>query len=50
MVFSYAEAENKFKLTRPRYSRALDALIKFGFIDINHHGGGMFKDMTTYYL
>jgi hypothetical protein len=50
IVFSYAEAENKFKLTRPRYSRALDDLIKFGFIDINHHGGGLFKDMTTYYI
>ena len=50
IVFSYAEAENKFNLTRPRYSRALDDLIKFGFIDINHRGGGMFKDMTTYYI
>ena len=50
IVFSYAEAENKFKLTKPRFRRAIDALIKYGFIDINHHGGAMFKDMTTYYL
>ena len=52
IVFSYAEAidKDKFKLTRPRFRRALDNLIKFGFIDINHHGGGMFKDMTTYYI
>ena len=52
IVFSYAEAidKDKFKLTRPRFRRALDNLIKFGFIDINHHGGGMAKDMTTYYI
>lgn len=52
IVFSYAEAidKEKFKLTRPRFRRALDNLIKFGFIDINHHGGGMIKDMTTYYI
>ena len=52
IVFSYAEAINKdkFKLTRPRFRRAIDNLIKFGFIDINHHGGGMAKDMTTYYI
>ena len=52
IVFSYAEAidEDKFKFTRPKFRRALDNLIKFSFIDINHHGGGMFKDMTTYYI
>ena len=52
IVFSYAEAidKDKFKFTRPKFRRALDNLIKFGFIDINHHGGGMVKDMTTYYI
>ncbi|MBT6296799.1 MAG: hypothetical protein HOJ14_09600 [Nitrospina sp.] len=50
IVFSYPEAETKFKLSRPRFSRALTALIEYGFIDINHHGGGMIKDMTTYYI
>ena len=50
IVFSYAEAENNFKLTKPRFRNAIDALIKYGFIDINHHGGGMVKDMTTYYI
>ena len=52
IIFSYPEAidKEKFKLTRPRFRRALDNLIKFGFIDINHHGGGMVKDMTTYYI
>lgn len=50
IVFSYSEAANKFKLTKPRFRRAIDDLIKYGFIDINHHGGAMFKDMTTYYI
>ncbi|MGY8817621.1 MAG: hypothetical protein ACKVHB_07630, partial [Pseudomonadales bacterium] len=36
-------------LSKPRFSRALTALIEYGFIDINHHGGGMFNDMTTYH-
>ena len=49
IVFSYAEAVNKFMLSKPRFSRALTALIEYGFIDINHHGGGMFNDMTTYH-
>ena len=50
IVFSYAEAVTRFKLSRPTYSRALTALIKYGFVDINHHGGGMIKDMSTYYI
>jgi hypothetical protein len=50
IVFSYAEALNKFMLSKPRFSRALTVLIEYGFIDINHHGGGMFKDMTSYYI
>ena len=50
IVFSYPEAVTRFKLSRPTFSRALTALIEYGFIDINHHGGGMIKDMTTYYI
>ena len=50
IVFSYPEAETKFKLSRPRFSRALTALIEYGFIDINHHGGGMLGDASTYYI
>ena len=50
IVFSYPEAVTKFQLSRPAFSRALTALIEYGFIDINHHGGGMFKDMTSYYI
>jgi len=48
IVFSYADAEKKYGLTRARYSRALNALIEKGFIDIDHHGGGMMGDCTLY--
>ena len=48
IVFTYAEASKKFGITRPRFQRALDDLIKYGFIDISHHGGGMNHDYSTY--
>jgi len=48
IVFSYAEAENKYGLTRPRFARAINDLIEKGFIDIAHHGGGMMGDCTLY--
>jgi hypothetical protein len=50
IVFSYEEALKSFNITKSRFVRALDTLIKYGFIDINHHGGGMNKDCTTYYI
>ena len=50
IVFPYSEALNKFGITHPRFARALSRLIEFGFIDINHSGGGMVKDITTYYI
>jgi len=48
IVFPYAEAENKFGITRPRFQRALDQLVEHGFIDIVHPGGGMTKDISKY--
>jgi len=48
IVFSYVDAEKKYGLTRARFSRALNALIEKGFIDIDHHGGGMMGDCTLY--
>ena len=50
IVFTYTEAFNKFGITKPRFRRALDDLIKYGFIDINHHGGGMNHDYSTYFI
>jgi hypothetical protein len=48
IYFTYSEAQKKYKLTRPRFQRAIDDLIDKGFIEINHHGGGMMKDSSTY--
>ena len=48
IVFPYAEAENKFGITRPRFQRAIDQLVEHGFIDIVHSGGGMLRDISKY--
>ena len=50
IVFPYSQAESKFGITKPRFRRAIKQLIEFGFIDINHHGGGLVKDCTTYFI
>ena len=50
IVFPYSEAHKKFKITRPRFARAISQLVEVGFVDINHLGGGMVKDITTYYI
>ena len=47
IVFPYAEAENKFGITRPRFQRAIDQLVEKGFLDIKHAGGGMMKDTIS---
>lgn len=48
IIFTYTEAKNKYKITFPRFQRALDDLIEHGFIDIKHHGGGLNGDTTKY--
>ena len=50
IVFPYCEANKKYGIPASTFSKAIDQLIEFGLIDINHHGGGMVKDMTTYYI
>ena len=50
IVFPYSEAEKKYGITKSRFVRALDQLIRYGFIDINHHGGGLMGDPTTYFI
>ena len=50
IVFPYCDAKKKYGIPASTFARAIDQLIKFGLIDINHHGGGMAKDMTTYYI
>jgi hypothetical protein len=48
IVFTYAEAEDKFGIPRSTFKRAIDQLVDLGFIDIAHHGGGMLKDCSKY--
>ncbi len=48
IVFTYNEAEKK-GITRPRFSRALDSLVEYGFIDITHSGCGSVKGDTSKY-
>lgn len=49
IVFTYSEAV-KLGFTRPQFKRALDQLVLSGFVDIEHHGGGMNKDFSKYSL
>jgi hypothetical protein len=50
IVFTYPDAKKNYGLTGPRFKRALEDLVAKGFIDINHHGGGMVGDFSTYYI
>ena len=50
IVFPYSQAEIKYGITKPRFRRAINQLIEHGFLEINHHGGGMVKDCTTYII
>jgi len=47
IIFTYIEAL-KLGFTRPKFKRAIDQLIECGFIDIEHHGGGLMKDCSKY--
>ena len=48
ILFTYAEAQNKFGISRSTFRRAVDQLVNLGFIEIAHHGGGMMKDCSKY--
>jgi len=48
IVFTYAEAVEKYGISRSRFKRAIDELIAKGFIDIAATGMGVHK-VTTYY-
>jgi hypothetical protein len=50
IIFTYQEALTKWGITKSRFARALDELIEKGFININHLGGGMVKDTSTYFI
>ena len=48
IVLTYAEITAKFGIARSTFRNSIDQLVKLGFIDIAHHGGGMMKDSSKY--
>ncbi len=48
LIFTYADAKKKFNITPSTFARAIGQLVKFGFIEVTHHGGGMLKDSSKY--
>ena len=48
IIFTYADAWEKFKMFRSTFCRSIRQLVELGFIDITHHGGGMMKDCSKY--
>ena len=48
LIFTYAEAVKRFGMARSTFRNCIDQLVKLGFIDIYHHGGGMFNDCSKY--
>jgi|SaaInlStandDraft_2_1057019.scaffolds.fasta_scaffold12375_1 hypothetical protein len=48
IVLTYAEITTRFGIARSTFRNSIDQLVKLGFIDIAHHGGGMMKDCSKY--
>ena len=48
IVFTYREAEQKYEISRGAFSRAINELVKFGFIEITRPGIGYAKIETHY--
>ena len=48
ITFGWREAEKKWGMSKGRFGRALDQLVQFGFIDIEHSGGGCEGDASLY--
>jgi len=48
IVLTYAETTKRFGIARSTIRNSIDQLVKLGFIDIAHHGGGMMKDSSKY--
>ena len=48
IVFPYKEAQKRFHIPRSTFTRAIDNLIEYGFIDIAHLGGGLIGVCTKY--
>jgi hypothetical protein len=50
LVFTYIEAEKKYGVSKPRFSRALAQLLAKGFIILVNHGGTYRQDKSLYGL
>jgi hypothetical protein len=48
IIFTYREAETKYQISQPRFLRAIDNLVKLGFIDISSPGKAVAKVPTKY--
>ncbi len=48
ITFTYKEAEQKLNISRSSFTRAIDSLIKYGFIEIQRLGGGTAQIPTLY--
>ena len=48
LVFTYAEAQEPYGITASRFTRAIDDLVKKGFIDIEQSGMGVNRATTLY--
>ena len=48
ILLTYAEITTSFGIARSTFRNSIDQLVKIGFIDIAHHGGGMMKDCSKY--
>ena len=48
LIFTYAEALDKFKIYRSTFCRSISQLVALGFIDIHSSGGGMLKESSKY--
>jgi hypothetical protein len=50
LSLTYIEAKNKYGITQPRFTRAIDELLAKGFLTKKHPGGGYQKDKAVYGL
>jgi hypothetical protein len=48
IVFTYTEAQSKYGITGPRFTRAIEQLVSHGFLDVAYRGGGLEGDGSKY--
>ena len=50
LIFSYGEALDPYKLSAPRFKRALSELVEYGFLDIANPSAQLQKQCTRFAL